>query len=261
MRNKTLIISIFVMMILLSPGLINSQEETEKFSLDSETKETIQGLVEEYRELVRNNARWHEKDSVVKNIKRYIDRNYHYAEAYEVIVEWYYTNYPISNARKYGQKALDISAKLNQMFFTRDLVYKMGLFYLKKQYLDYGKALGYFKIVNNLGKDDYSSKADLFYHMGLCYRKLQIVKGNGEDLRYLYMAEVSYEFSVFLEKSIENYFELGKTYELLKKYDYALESYNKALDINPSYQKALQTKENLVKLMENLSPKNNNNNQ
>ncbi len=256
MRNKILIVLIFYI-ILLSPALINSQSEGGEFSLNPQTEEAIKGLVQEYRELVRNSARWNEKDSVIKKIKRYIDRNYHYAEAYEVLVEWYYTNYPISNARKYGQKALNISSKLNQMFFTRDLVYKLGLFYLKKQYLDYGKALGYFKIVNNLGKDDYSSKADLFYHMGLCYRKLQIVKGSDEDLRYLYMAEVSFEFSVFLEKSIENYYELGKTYELLKKYDSALDSYNKALDINPSYQKALQTKRKLIKLMESISPENN----
>lgn len=253
MKNKIFVISILIILFLNSALIVSQEEAKQDFSLDTQIEEELRGLVEEYRELVSNSARWHEKDRVVKKIKRHIDRNHHYAKAYEVLVEWYYTNYPISNARKYGQKALDVSHTLGQMFFTRDLVYRMGLFYLKKQYLDYGKALGYFKIVNNLGRDDYSLKADLFYNMGICYRNLHLVKGSDEDLRYLYMAEVSFEFSVFLEKSIENYYELGKTYELLKNYESALDAYNKALDIYPSYQKASKAKEELLKVMESTS--------
>ncbi len=246
--KKIILPYLIIFMLLISGNIITPQES----SIHSSEKDNeIMQLIENYEELVKNNAKWEEKDLIIKKIKRYIDSNYHNAIAYEVLVKWYYDNYPIKSAITYGQKAIDISNKVGEVFFTRNLVYYMGLCYMKKGTIDYGKALGYFNIVNGIGKDDYSTKAILFYNMGICYRELYNVREYEIDKRFLYLSEVSFEFAAFLENNIENHYQLGYTYELLGDYKKALKSYNDALEINPSFSKVVLAKKNLLNKMPN----------
>ncbi len=229
----------------------NKYMEDENSSDEKIINEQIETLVEEYNSIVKDNGGWQKEYDVIKQIKRIIDNNFHNARGYEALIKFYYKYGPIGQVRVYGQKSLDISNSLGKIYFTRDVVYTLGLYYLKKSKVDYGKALGYFNIVNAMGNDEKSPKSELLYYMGLCYHNIHKVRENQEDKRFLYLAQCAYEFSVFLEENIENLYNFGNVYLDLGEYKKANESYDKALKINSSIEKVLIAKQELEKIIEN----------
>ncbi len=250
-----LFFSIFIL-ITMTSQIIYTQNETEENENTEEEKpieelvqEELEILVEDYNEVVKENEGWNAEYEIISKIKNHIDNNFHNSRAYEALVKFYYKNGPKSLARKYGQKAIDVSNKLKKVYFTRDIIYYMGLYYLNKSKIDYGRALGYFNVVNAMGNDDVSSKAELFYNIGVCYYNLFMVREIDDDMRFAYLAESSYEFSVFLDPNIGSLYDLGKVYILLGKYEESLNSFNQALEINPSIEKVLEAKEELLNII------------
>ncbi|MFW5799686.1 MAG: hypothetical protein ACOCV8_02625, partial [Spirochaetota bacterium] len=185
MNNKvfTLIILLFLLnTILIIGGVLYSQEDETKTDIDSSElapKEYLRYLIDKYKELVKNNESWNERSEVIIKIRNEVDDGNYSADAFETLVEWYYKYGPYNRVIRYGELALKLTSQSmeedpdsGELYFTRDTIYYMGMLYFsRKGYLDYGRALGYFKIVNGLGMDDYSAKADIFYRMGVCYKE------------------------------------------------------------------------------------------
>lgn len=249
MKKLTKIILLILISLLIIPVSITKAQEENEETKELTPEEELKLHIENYETMVKNNAGWNEKYEVIKSIRSYLDSNVHIPKAYEIIVKWFYINGPLRLCKKYGQKAVDISAKLDQIVFTRDTIFYMGLLYMKKTYLDYGKALGYFNIVNGMGKDIYTAKSELLHQMGICYKELHSVREDENDTRYIYLAEAAFEFAVFLENNIENRYQLGQTYEKLGKYKKAVESYEIGLEINPNYEKIILAKKQLENKM------------
>ncbi len=240
--------------LVLAQSVYTQESSTETTTTDDRSdedivNEQIEILVEEYNSVVKDNGGWQKEYDVIKQIKERIDNNFHNARGYEALIKFYYKNGPATQVKKYGQKAIDVSNSMGKVYFTRDIVYRLGLYYLKEYSVDYGKALGYFKIVNAMGNDDKSPKSELLYYMGVCYYNNYKVRENENDRRFLYLAQTSYEFSVFLEENIENLYDLGNVYAELKEYGKAIKSYNKALDINPSVEKVINAKKDIENLI------------
>jgi tetratricopeptide (TPR) repeat protein len=226
-----------------------SSNDQEEKTTEELIQEELNTLVNRYNEVVKENKGWNAEFEVIKEIKRHIDNNYHNPLAYEALVKFYYKYGSKIKAREYGQKAIDVSNKLKEIYFTRDVIYYMGLYYINHSKIDYGKALGYFNLVNAMGNDETSAKAELMYNIGLCYYKMFQVREIEDDMRFAYLAEVAYEFSIFLEPNIDNLYDLGNIYIIFGKYENALDAFNQALDINPSIEKVLDAKEDLLDIM------------
>ncbi len=254
--ESTSIIMLVLFTLVLAQSIYTQEDSTETTTKTEDrsdediVNEQIEILVEEYNSVVKDNGGWQKEYDVIKQIKERIDNNFHNSRGYEALIKFYYKYGPLSQVRKYGQKAIDVSNSMGKIYFTRDIVYRLGLYYVKKKSnVDYGKALGYFNFVNAMGNDDKSPKSELLYYMGVCYYNIYKVRENENDRRFLYLAQTAYEFSVFLEENIENLYDLGNVYAELKEYGKAIKSYNKALDINPSVEKVINAKKEIENMI------------
>jgi tetratricopeptide (TPR) repeat protein len=255
LKMTMLLLPLFII-ITMSSQIVYTQNESgendnteEEKPIEEIVQEELEILVENYNEVVKENEGWNAEYEIISKIKEHIDNNFHNPRAYEALVKFYYKNGPKSLARKYGQKAIDVSNKLKEIYFTRDIIYYIGLYYLNKSTIDYGRALGYFNVVNAMGNDDISAKAELFYNIGVCYYNLFMVREIDEDMRFVYLSESAFEFSVYLEPNIESLYDLGKVYIILGKYEEAMNSFDRALEINPSIEKVIEAKEELLNII------------